>query len=383
MSEMSLVPDQAAGSGRLVSLDAFRGLTIAGMILVNNPGSWKFVYRPLSHAAWHGWTPTDLIFPSFLFIAGVSIPLALGKRLARGDSPRDLVAKILQRTLLIFCIGLFLNAFPFQRPLGIIRIPGVLQRIALCYCAAALVSLRASNRGLVAAIVGLLLGYWAVMVLVPVPGIGPSDLSRANNLAAWVDRMVMPGHLYKNDSAPYDPEGLLSTLPAIATALIGVLTGRWLMSARPISERVNSLFAAGLLLFVLGWCWDVAFPINKALWTSSFAVYCAGLSLQLLGVCTWLVDVLGWRRWTGPLVVFGTNPLATFVFAGTLARVLMMIKVARPGAEAVTLHRHIYKVFFASWADHTFGSLLFALAYVLFWLAIMSVFYRYKVFIRV
>lgn len=368
-------------SERLESLDAFRGLTIAGMILVNNPGTWEHVHGPLRHAEWHGFTPTDLVFPSFLFIAGVAIPLALGKRLDRGDSPGSLAGKVIRRSVIIFALGLFLNAFPFEKPVATLRIPGVLQRIALCYLAAGLIAIKSGTRGLVWTTLALLLGYWGLMTFVPVPGVGPGDLSRPNNLAAWIDRGVLAGHLYKSD---YDPEGLLSTLPAIATTLLGVLAGRWLASSgRTKAEKVCGLFAAGLVLTAVGNVWDGVFPINKALWTSSFAVYAAGLSLLLLGLCAWLIEVEGWRRWAWPFLVFGSNPIAAYVLSGLGARVLTMIQVAGPSGGTVSLKSAILSRGFAWCSDPTWASFLFALSYVLVWLALMAILYKAKLFIRV
>jgi predicted acyltransferase len=365
---------------RLVALDAFRGLTIAGMILVNNPGDWAHVYPPLGHAAWHGWTPTDLVFPSFLFIVGVAIHLALGKRVRRGDAPSALLAKVLWRAAVIFALGLLLNAFPFDKSPATLRIPGVLQRIALCYLATALLYLFTTARTQAVVTAGLLLGYWAVLTQVPVPGVGAGDLSRPNNLAAWLDRLVMPGHLYKPD---YDPEGLLSTLPAVATTLLGVFAGRWVTAGRPAGERVAGLFAAGALAMAAGAAWDAAFPINKALWTSSFVLWSAGLSLQILALCDWLIEVEGVRRWAGPFVVFGSNPILAFVLSGLLARVLTLVKVAGTSGAPVPLKTWIYHQGFTSWADPTFASFLFAASYVLFWLAVLAVFYKAKVFVRV
>lgn len=360
---------------RLESLDAFRGLTIAGMILVNN-GTGPDRYSPLRHAEWHGWTPTDLVFPSFLLIAGAAIPLAFSKRTERGDSTNSLVVKILRRTLLIFAIGLLMNAFPGFWPR---RIPGVLQRIALCYMAASFLFLFLSRRALVATTAVLLLGYWAVMTLVPVPGVGAGDLSRPNNLAAWVDRAVLSGHLYKPD---YDPEGLLSTLPAIATTLIGVLTGLWFLNARPTAEKVAGVFAAGTVLLVLGAWWGMVFPINKALWTSSFALYSAGWSLLLLGLFGWLVEVEGARRWAWPFLVFGANPLAAYVFSGLLMSMMSKTLVAGPSGQEISVRALIYEQGFASWAEPSLASFLFALSYVLVWLLLMAILYRFKVFIR-
>ena len=369
---------------RLIALDAFRGLTVAGMILVNNPGSGKHVYPPLRHAEWHGFTPTDLVFPSFLFIAGVAIPLALGRRVERGDSPAALTAKVVRRSALIFALGLFLTAFPFRKPLpelaATVRIPGVLQRIALCYLAAAVVYLRTGVRTQLAIVAGLLLGYWAAMTLVPVPGVGAGDLSRPNNLAAWIDRGLLPGHLYKPD---YDPEGLLSTLPAVATTLIGVLAGQWVAGrGRSLSRVSAGLAGAGALLLVTGGAWDEVFPINKALWTSSFVLFTAGLSSLGLALFVWLIEVRGLRRWAWPFVVFGSNALAGYALSGLLARVLTLVTVPAADGRAVDLKSWLYTTGFASWADPTFASFLYALAYVLLWLGVLAVLYRFRVFLR-
>jgi predicted acyltransferase len=370
----------SAAPARLLSLDAFRGLTIAGMLLVNNPGSWSHVYAPLRHAEWHGWTPTDLIFPSFLLIVGCAIPLSLGRRIERGDSRGRLFARVIRRSLLIFALGLLLNAFPFDRPLLTFRIPGVLQRIAVCYLVASAVFLTTGLRAQVITTVGLLLGYWMLMTCVPVPGIGTGDLSRPGNLAAWVDRGILGGHLYKKD---YDPEGLLSTIPAVATTLIGVLAGRWLAGGRPVAEKVAALSSVGFGLFVLGWAWEPFFPLNKALWTSSFVLYCAGLSLLTLGVCGWLIEVENRRRWATPFLILGSNAILAFVLSGLLARVLTLVKVVGSGGESITLRSLIYQEGFARWAPPHVASLLFGLSYVLLWLGVLSVFYRYKLFLRV
>jgi predicted acyltransferase len=366
--------------GRLLSLDAFRGLTIAGMILVNNPGSPTAVYSPLKHAAWHGWTPTDLIFPSFLFIAGVAIPLALGRRLARGASRLDLFSKVVSRAVIIFALGLFLNAFPFQGGLATLRYPGVLQRIAVCYLVAALVYLTTGPRVQALMTAGLLLGYWLVMTTIPAPGFAAGDLSRPGNLAAAIDRAVLPGRLYKPE---YDPEGLLSTVPAIASALIGVLAGHWLAARRAPLETVAGLLVAGVTGVAIGWAWDAVFPINKALWTSSFVVYSAGLSLEWLGVCFWLIEIQGRTRWAAPFVIFGRNAIAAYVLSGIVAKLLATTMVPGPSGSAINLKEFLFERLFASWAAPRNASLLYALAYVLIWLAAMSVLSWKKIYIRV
>jgi predicted acyltransferase len=242
-----------------------------------------------------------------------------------------------------------------------------------------LIYVKAGIRAQILTTIGLLLGYWAAMTLIPVPGVGAGDLSRPNNLAAWLDCRLMPGHTYKSD---YDPEGLLSTIPAVATTLIGVLAGAWLSTRRPVAEKVAGLFASGAILMALGAAWGGWFPINKALWTSSFVLLTAGLSLQLLGLCGFLIDVEGCRRWAGPFLVFGSNPIAAYVLSSLLARVLNMVKVGE-GTAAMALKPWIYEHAFASWASPTFASFLYAFAYVLLWLAIMAILYRMKLFIRV
>jgi predicted acyltransferase len=306
---------------RLVSLDVFRGLTIAGMIVVNNPGSWSAVYPPLRHAPWDGWTPTDLVFPFFLLIVGVAIPFSFGRRSASGTGRFGLVLRIVRRSLVIFGLGLLLAGFPSYE-LAKIRIPGVLQRIAVCYLIASLIELAAGVRTKVGIVVVLLVGYWLAMAFAPYPGHEAGDLSRSGNLAAFVDRAALSGHLYKPD---YDPEGLLSTIPAVATTLIGVLASHWLRSGRSAFEKDAGLFVAGWFGVVLGLIWNAAFPINKALWTSSFVVLTAGLGLQALAVCYWLIDIHGIRAWSRPFAILGRNAITAYVLSGLLARLLGMV----------------------------------------------------------
>ncbi len=367
---------------RLLALDAFRGLTIAGMILVNNPGSWSHIYDPLEHAAWHGWTPTDLIFPFFLFIVGVSITLAFARRVETSGSQRDLYFKIIRRTLVIFLLGLFLAGFPYF-DLSTIRIPGVLQRIAVCYFFASVIFLNAKVRTQILLGVALLLLYWLLMRLVPVPGFGAGDLSKEGNLAAYIDRTILAGHIWKTGKV-YDPEGILSTIPAIVTTLCGVLTGHWLRrSEKSQYEKVAGMFVAGTCAVVLGWAWHSWFPINKALWTSSYVVFTAGMALQLLALCIWLVDIKGYKRWATPFLIFGVNALAVFVLSGLLTKILILWKFTQADGSAVTAWTWIYKHLFASWATPVNASLLFAISYVLLWLALMGLLYRKRIYIKV
>jgi predicted acyltransferase len=364
---------------RLVSLDVFRGLTIAGMILVNNPGSWNYVYPPLAHAEWHGWTPTDLIFPFFLFIMGVAIPLALGRRLARGESRRAIWGHILRRALILFALGLCLNGFP-QFDLSRIRIPGVLQRIALCYFFAALIVLKAKVRGQILAALVLLAVYWLLMKLVPVPGYGAGVLEKEGNLAAYLDNVLLHGHLYR---PTWDPEGLLSTIPAISTTLFGVVTAHWLTSSRMAREKVLGLIGAGIVGVALGHVTNLWFPINKNLWTSSYAVFTAGMAWLCLAACFWMVEVKGIRRPFVPFLIFGTNAITVFVLSGLVARIMSLVKITRPDGVAISVKAYLYETLFASWAGPWRGSLLFALAYVAFWLAPMGLLYRKRIFLRI
>ena len=369
---------EGAGAGRVASLDAFRGITIAGMILVNNPGSWSHIYSPLAHAEWHGWTPTDLVFPFFLFIVGVSITLALGRRAERGGPRRDLYLKILRRSAIIFALGLGLAGFP-RYDLSTIRIPGVLQRIAVCYLVASLIFLHTRWRAQAAVTAALLLFYCLLMSFVPAPGFAAGDLSMEGSLAAYLDRAVLGRHTWR---PLYDPEGILSTIPAVATTLGGVLAGHWLRSRRPELEKVTGLFVAGAACVVAGWVWGFWFPINKALWTSSYVLLTAGLALQFLAVCYWLVDFKGYRRWATPFIVFGSNALIIYFLAELFSNVISSVTVARAGG-ASDLKTAIYESVFAPWASPKLASLLFALCVVLLWLGVAAVLYRRRIFIKV
>jgi predicted acyltransferase len=360
---------------RLVSLDVFRGITIAGMVLVNNPGSWEHIYWPLEHAAWHGWTPTDLVFPFFLFIVGVSIPLAFAKRLESGGSRRDLYLKIVKRTLIIFAIGLFLNGLPYFG-LAEYRIPGVLQRIAVCYFFASIIFLNTKVRTQIAIAIGLLVFYWLLVKLVPAPGFVAGDLTKEGSLPSYVDRVVFGKHVWAQ-ARVYDPEGLLSTIPSIATSLIGVLTGTWLRTEKTRYEKAAGMFVVGAVCVAIGWAWNSFFVINKALWTSSYVLFTGGLALQFLSICYWLIDIKGYRRWAKPFEVFGLNAIALYVVADVLAVALGEIKV---GGDA--LGSRIYNLF-ASWASPINASLAFAIAFVLVCLGLMWILYNRKIFLKI
>ncbi len=371
--------DRAGTAGRMASLDVFRGITIAGMILVNNPGSWGAIHPPLAHAEWHGWTPTDLVFPFFLFIVGVSITLALGRRAQGGAGTRHLYLKIIRRAAIIFALGLVLAGFP-RYDLSTLRLPGVLQRIAVCYLIASVIFLNTKWRTQVLIAAALLLVYWAVLMLVPVPGFGAGDLSMEGNLAAYVDRAILGRHTWK---PLYDPEGILSTVPAIATTLGGVLTGHWLRSRQSELEKVTGMFVAGAAALVAGWAWGFSFPVNKALWTSSYVLLAAGMALQLLAVCYWLVDIKDLRRWATPFVVFGTNALAVYFLSELFSRLISLITFTRADGGTIDLKTFIYENAFTSWSSPVNASLMFALCVVLLWLGVASLLYRRGIFIKV
>jgi len=370
--------EAATPPDRLISLDAFRGLTIAGMILVNNPGSWSYVYWPLGHAEWHGWTPTDLIFPYFLFIMGVALPFSFRRRLAEGADRRALFAHVVRRSLVIIGLGVLMRAVP-DFDFATMRWPGVLQRIGVVYIAAGGLYLGFGPRGRAGWTAGLLLGYWALMTLVPVPGYGPGDLSPDGNLAAFVDRALMGGHLYQGT---WDPEGLLSSLPAVGTALLGIATGEWLLTGRDRAVLTRGMLLAGVVLVPVGLAWGLAFPINKNLWTSSYVVFTAGTALLLFGALYGWVDARRRRgAWLTPLLVYGTNAIAVFVASGFLTKAMTRIHVG--GADGTSLYGWTYRTLFRSWAGDYNGSLAFAVAYVLLWLALTLPLYRRRIFIKV
>jgi predicted acyltransferase len=367
---------------RLVSLDVFRGATMAGMVIVNNPGDWSNVYWPLLHAEWNGWTPTDLIFPFFLFIVGVSITLS-----KRSTS----AASILKRGAIIFGVGLFLAGYP-RFDVTHWRIPGVLQRIAICYTIAALTyqwlrfgsrfrsASRTTQAGVIALAAAVLtLGYWAIMMLVPVPGGTAGNLTPDGNLAAYIDRLLLTGHIYR---PTFDPEGPLSTIPAVATTLLGIITGLWMGSDELPSRKAAGLLVGGVVGIVIGEVWNLAFPINKNLWTSSYVWFTAGGAAFLLGICYWVIDVRGWRGWTKPFVILGVNALALFAFSALLVKTLLRITITFDDGTSMTAWKWLYVTAFQPYAPPKVASLMFAIVnlvvlfFVLWWM------YRRQIFLK-
>ncbi|MGF1638733.1 MAG: acyltransferase family protein [Cyclobacteriaceae bacterium] len=371
--EKNTLPESNTSANRLLSLDAFRGFTIAAMIIVNNPGSWSFVYPPLLHAEWHGITPTDLIFPFFLFIVGVSIALAYSRQLAAGREPSSMVAKILKRSLYIFLLGLFLNLFPFF-DFGNLRIPGVLQRIAIVFLVCALLFLYTSWKSQAFIGAGLLLLYWLVFVWIPVPGVGVANLEPGTNIAAWLDSLLIPGNLYQGN---WDPEGLLSTLPSIVSGISGMLVGILFTKGYHHDRLTIWLFVSGFIAFVSGSVWDWFFPLNKNLWTSSFVLYTSGLAAMTLAFFYFVIDVLGHKRWTKVGLIFGANAITAYVLSGMLAR-LITIKIGDQSIKSAML----------SWLDNSwlapqFVSLIWALFYCTVCFIPVYILYKKRIFIKV
>ncbi len=378
-------PEPSHPKERLLSLDAFRGLTIAGMLLVNDPGSWSFIYAPLEHAEWHGWTPTDLVFPFFLFIVGITTHLS-----------RKEPKAILRRGALIVLFGLLLNAYPFfwwGKIAGVpdpaflqrvayrfahLRFMGVLQRIGIVYTISALIARSVTawrQRAIV--IATILITYWGVMLCAPLE---PPDVT----MAARVDRLLLGANHIWSSTKTWDPEGPLSTLPAIATALFGILAGEWISrKEKPLIERIAALFGAGALATFAGSLWGWLFPINKNLWTSSYVVFTAGFACMVLATCMWLIDYLGFKRWAKPFVIYGLNPLVAFVGSGVMARTIdSLVKVTWTG-EKTSLHQATFALFFEPFFLEKFASLLWGLCFVALWLGILTILYRRNIMLRV
>ncbi|MES2178825.1 MAG: DUF5009 domain-containing protein [Gemmatimonadota bacterium] len=397
---------------RLLSLDVFRGMTVAGMLLVNNPGTWAHIYPPLEHAPWNGWTPTDLIFPFFLFIAGITTHLSLSVRRSRGDDERAIRAQIIRRGALIFLFGFLVNGFPyfawgditgvadptfFQRIIERLltwRITGVLQRIGIAYMCAALLTQKTTLRQQIYIITGLLFGYWFVMTVLPVPGEGTIGALLLDfperTMAAWTDRTVfdwtrfgLGNHLWVGGKT-WDPEGFLSTVPAIATAMLGNLAGRWIGDRRPLSERLAGLASAGAIAMMLATMWHWVFPINKSLWTSSYVLFTAGLACVALATIMWLVDFQKVRGgWTKFFVVYGQNPMIAFCGSGVMARCIYSIfKVTKDG-KRISLEAGIYQTLFTPWLSPINASLAFAICFVLFWYGILYYLYKRNIILKV
>ena len=426
---------------RFISLDVLRGITIFMMIIVNNPGSWNAVYAPLLHAEWNGCTPTDLVFPFFIFILGAAIPLAIVTKELNQQS----FIKILTRSLRIISLGLFLGfygkielfdlegypllickliitgiigyallgdfeqkikfylvsivflIFMFLAFSGIeayqeVRLPGVLQRIGIVYFFTSLIYLKTKFNTQISIVAILLLGYWAIMTLIPVPGIGFGNLDKGTNLAGWIDNLLLENHLWAT-SKTWDPEGILSTFPAIANGIIGVLVGQILTSNSTKNQKTVKLSGIGIALVILGLIWNPFFPMNKSLWTSSFVLYTAGLATLLVAVFYYLIDIRGYKKWTTPILFWGVNPMIVFFLSGIIPRVLSSIKVPNPAyfigslednPEKIGLQTYWNEYYIVPYFDNPKdASLMWALLNVTFWTIVLWYFYKKKLFFKV
>jgi predicted acyltransferase len=368
---------------RLLSLDVFRGLMVVAMMMVDWPGSWDTRFALFEHAEWAGVTAPDFIFPSFLFIMGVAVPFSL----QRGEGG---YGRILRRGTLLFLVGYLLNVagqMPGSWDLGRFRILGVLQRFGLVYPLVAVAFLRLRPRQLVGVAIAILIGYWLLLTRVPVPGFGPPDLLRhptgevTPNLACWLDRLVLGHRVYEY---PFDPEGILSTIPAVATGLLGVVAGEWLRGAAPREERANRLFAWGVALVVAGYFWGLALPLCKKLWSSSFVVFMGGFALLFLAALYWLVDVRGWRSKLLALPVwYGSNALAAIVIYSLIDDVTAWIPTGRrPDGTPYLLKDDLFDHLFRSWLPDRHASWVFSVVAVLLLGLLFRWFHRRRIFIR-
>ena len=375
---------EASQPGRLISLDVFRGLTVMAMILVNNPGNWGHIYPPLEHAEWNGCTPTDLIFPFFLFIVGVSLVYALDGVKRRGGPQGAVLGRVARRAAVLFSLGLLLSLYPKFDFSGV-RIMGVLQRVALVFFGCSVIFLSTSRRTQIGLVAAFLVGYALLMQLVPVPGFGPANLEPTTNLGAWLDRLVFTEpHLWKQ-SRTWDPEGLLGTLPALATGLLGALTAQWLRRPdREPAAKVAWLFIVGGGLALLGLVWHPWFPINKALWSSSYVLYTGGLAMAGLAALYWICDVQGYRTWTRPALVYGVNAILVFCLSALLSRTFGLFKLALPGGKIAGLKEWLYEWGIAPhFADPRTASLVGAVTLIVIWYFILRWMYKKGVVLKV
>jgi predicted acyltransferase len=419
---------------RLTSLDVFRGFTVMMMTIVNNPGSWKAIYPPLEHAEWNGCTPTDLVFPFFIFIMGTAIPFAMPTK-TFGPATFN---KILVRSLRIFCLGLFLNYFSnielfgwdgipliigrliitfavayallgtfnpkiktilvfsilgvllFLAYSGIeayqdVRIPGVLQRIGIVYFFTSILYLKASGRTQIMVAALLLLIYWALMTLIPIPGIGAANLEKGTNLSAYIDNIFLKDHMWSM-SKTWDPEGILNTIPAIASGILGMLMGQILNRPLPKIEIVKKMIGIGLILVVLGLIWNIIFPINKSLWTSSYVLFTSGLATLSLTALYYIIEIADYKKWTKLFLIWGVNPMIVFFFSGIIPRVLTMIKVNHPElpGEPLGFQSYFYNYGIVPLFENPLNaSLAYALVYTLFWSIILWILFKNKLIFKV
>ena len=380
-------------NNRLLSLDTFRGMTIAAMILVNTPGSWSHVYAPLKHAEWHGWTPTDLIFPFFLFIVGVAMTFSIQTRIGV-DFKSDIYKKVVKRSVILFLLGLLLHFYPFGIPFTSegwsnfsfssiidtfmdIRIMGVLQRIALCYLFTSIIIIHLTHREQFYAAFGLLAIYATSILLY-------GNCTLEDNLARTIDLTIFsPANMYSVRGLPFDPEGLLSTIPAVITTLSGVFVGNLLRGHLSPREKATQLIMWGLAGILLGNGLNILIPINKQLWTPSYVFLTSGWACLILSIFYWLIEIKNIKSWAKPFIVFGSNSIIVFVASGILVTTILKIKIHLNDGSITSLYNWIYKYLFVSWAGDLNGSLFFAITWILLWLGVLWILYIRKIFIKI
>lgn len=419
---------------RLISLDVFRGLTILLMTIVNNPGDWGNVYPPLLHAEWHGCTLTDLVFPFFVFIMGVAVPLAMPDKIYDETT----FNKILVRSLRMFCLGIFFNFFGKIQLFGLegipllvgrlaitiavgyalmgnfsskvknilafsiliiyfflaysgieayhdVRLPGVLQRIAIVYFVVSLLYLKTSQKTQIITGAILLLGYWAVMTLIPVPGFGTANLDKGTNLAASLDSVLLKGHMYRG-TVTWDPEGILSTLPSIVNGIIGLLIGQILMREISKTQKATKMAITGIALIITGLLWNIVFPINKSIWTSSYVLYTTGLAATFLSILYYVIDIADYKKGFKPFLIWGVNPMIVFFTSQIIPQALVMIEFQNPHnpEEKINLLSYLYGFGIAPFFINPMtASLAGALVYVCIWTFILWIFYKNKLIFKV
>ena len=380
-------------SERLLSLDAFRGFTIAGMILVNNPGSWAHIYPQLEHAEWNGWTFTDWIFPFFLWIVGVAMTFSFSNRKSKGDSNEKLLLNVLRRSAIIFALGMFLAGFPFgllwhhNFSLASIRIPGVLQRIAVCYLLGSLIYLYTSTRVQLISIFILFVSYWMMMFYIPIPEYGAGLFEKGNNFAAYLDSLILKGHMW-SATKTWDPEGIISTIPAIASVLMGAITGDYLRkSEQGKIEKSAWMFVSGAGLLLIGAALDMWMPINKNLWTVSYTVFMGGWALCVFGIFYFLIDAKGIKKWAHPFAVYGMNAIFVFVLSGVVGRAIGLwkfnVRLSDGSFADISLKSIVTQNVFEPYLSPLNASLAFAICWIIFMYLIVWVMYKKKIFIKV
>ncbi len=419
---------------RLISLDVFRGLTILLMTIVNNPGDWGHVYAPLLHSEWHGCTPTDLVFPFFIFIMGVAVPLAMPTK----TWDDTIFNKILVRSLRMFCLGIFFNYFAKIQLFGLdgiplligrliitvavgyalmgnfsskvknilafsilfiylflaysgieayesVRLPGVLQRIGIVYFVVSLLYLKTSKKTQIITGIILLLSYWAIMTSIPVPGIGEANLEKGTNLASWLDSVLLKGHMYR-ETITWDPEGILSTLPSIVNGIIGLLIGQILQLEISKNQKATKIAIAGIALIIVGLIWSIVFPINKSLWTSSYVLYTTGLAAAVLSILYYIIDIADYKKGFKLFLIWGVNPMIVFFFSQIIPQALVMIQLKNPEnpETQINLLNYLYHFGIAPFFSNLMmASLAGALVYVGIWSFILWIFYKNKLIFKV